>query len=785
MKPIHPFLLHSFVSLHRVAILVAAGLSTIALDVAARAQDVASPVVKLQAEPFALEDVRITDGLFRHAQDLDRAYLLSLDPDRLLHVFRINAGLPSDAKPYGGWMTPDHLSRGEFVGHYLSACSLMYAATGDPKLKEKADQIVAGFAQCQEKFGNGFLHSHPDKFTTQGEAPLPFWYQMHKLLAGLLDANQYCGSAEALEIAKKLGDWACVGAAKLSDAQIQKMLDTEHGGINEAFANLYARTGDPKLLKLALRFNHLAVIGPAMKEEDKLEGLHANTQIPKFIGAAREFELTGDDSLRTAARFFWENVVHERSYVIGGHSDREMFSPKANLSQYLSFQTCETCNTYNMLKLTRHLFEWEPKAEYADYYERALYNHILASQHPESGMMCYYVSLNGPAKTFGDAENSFWCCYGTGIENHAKYGESIYFHERDKSLYVNLFIPSELKWKSRGMEVQQTTQFPEKSVTRLAFTCKKPVELTLCLRHPAWADAGVEVLVNDRKLDTNSQPGSYVRLPGTWKTGDTVELRMPMRIHTEGFRDNPRRLAILYGPLVLSSPIPANQPLPVIVADIDQIPASIAAETTPLHFAGSPAVFRRFAQPSDAPVPLLPFYEEYQHPHVVYWDVLTESEWKTRQAQYQARIAREKALAARVVDEVVTGIEPSESDHHLQGEKTDAAHEDTPGETRRWRHAVDGGWFAYQMKLPKDQAAELVCTYWGGDGGNRSFDILIDGTLLANETLNNAHPGEWFDQVYPIPPALTQGKDSVTVRFQSHPGAVAGGVFGCRILRKE
>jgi len=784
MKTIHPCPPRRPDSSRKIVVFALVALVATVAGSQAIAQDRAATVVKLQAEPFGLEDVRLTDGPFKHAQDLDRAYLLSLDADRLLHVFRVNAGLPSDAKPYGGWMSPEHPSRGEFVGHYLSACSLMYAATGDEQLKEKANRIVAGFAECQEKFGSGFLHAHPDKFSMQGEAPLPFWYQMHKLLAGLLDAHRYCGNPQALEVVRKLGDWACAGAEKLSDAQIQKMLDVEHGGINEAFANLYGCADDQKYLKLAMRFNHLAVIGPAMKQEDKLDGLHANTQIPKLTGAAREYELTGDDSLRTAATFFWENVVGERSYAIGGHSDCELFSPKATLSQNLSPLTCETCNTYNMLKLTRHLFAWEPKAEYADFFERALYNHILASQHPESGMLCYYVSLNGPAKAFGDAENSFWCCYGTGIENHAKYGDSIYFHN-DKSLYVNLFIASELDWKSRGVKVRQTTKFPESGVASLAFTCEKPVELTLCLRHPSWADAGVEAFVNDRKLETTSQPGSYLRVTRTWQTGDTVELRMPMRIRTEGFRDNPNRRAILYGPIVLSSPIAPDQPLPVIVSDIDRIPASISAGALPLHFNGSPTVFRRFTQPSDAPVPFFPYYQEYQHPHIVYWDILTESQWTTQQAERKARLDREKAMAARIVDEVFTGKETSECDHGFAGEKTDAAHEAAPGQTRLWRHAVDGGWFAYRMKLPKDHAAELVCTYWGGDHGNRTFDILIDDTVLATETLKNEHPGEWFEQAYPIPSALSQGKESVTVRFQSHPGKVAGGVFGCRILRKE
>jgi hypothetical protein len=589
---------------------------------AADSAEKVAPAIALKAEPFPLQDVRLLEGPLRHAMELDRKYLLFLDPDRLLHVFRINAGVPSTAKPYGGWMAPTHNSRGEFVGHYMSACAKMFASIGDAELKERAGRVVAGLAECQEKFGNGFLHAHPDKFTSRCEAPLPFWYQIHKVLAGLLDVHLYCGNQQALDVARKLGDWAWAGAEKFTDSQIQAMLNVEHGGINEALANLYARTGDPKYLKLSLRFDHAAVLGPAMKRIDALDGLHANTQIPKFIGAARQYELTGQEPLKTASQFFWESVVRERSYAIGGHSDGEVFSPKATLSRALGPNTCETCNTYNMLKLTRHLFFWEPRAEYADYYERALFNHILASQNPETGMMFYYAPLNGPAKTFGTPEDSFWCCYGTGIENHAKYGDSIYFHGGGKSLYVNLFVASELAWKELGLTLRQETRFPECDTSRLTFTSQKPVPLTLNVRHPYWAASGIQIAVNGRQEAVRSRPGSYVSLARQWQTGDRVEIRVPMAVHTEAFRDNPRKVAILYGPLVLCSTIEPNKPVPVIVADVERIPSGIRPAGQPLCFQGSPAIFRHLGAKEGVPVTLIPFYKEYKEPHVVYWDVL-------------------------------------------------------------------------------------------------------------------------------------------------------------------
>jgi hypothetical protein len=762
-----------------------------AVPACALAPDIAdrvTPRVALKAEPFSLEDVRLLDGPFRHAMELDRRYLLSLDPDRLLHVFRLAAGIRSTARPYGGWMAPDHLSRGEFAGHYMTACALMVASTGDERLKDKAARVVAGLAECQEKLGTGFVHAHPDTFTSRREAPLPFWYQIHKVMAGLLDVHRYCGNQQALDVARRLGDWACAAAEEFTEAQFQAMLTVEHGGINEALANLYARTGDPKYLRLSLRFNHAAVLGPAMKQMDALDGLHANTQFPKFIGAGRQYEFTGDESLRTAPLFFWQSVVHERSYCIGGNSDAEIFTPKKALSQALGPATCETCNTYNMLRLTRRLFAWEPRAEYADFYERALWNHILASQNPETGMMCYYVPLKtGCAKGrlnptgFSTPEDSFWCCVGTGIESHAKHGDSIYFHDGGKSLYVNLFIASELTWGELGLKLRQETRFPETDASRLVFTCQKPLELTLNLRHPYWATAGIDIAVNGRKQPIRSRPSSFVALTRRWQSGDTVDIRMPMGLRTEGFRDNPSRLAVLYGPLVLCSTVDPQELRPAIVSEIQRIPSGIEPAGQPLCFKGSPAIFRGVEPGPGHPVTLVPFYRQYKEPYIVYWDVLSEAQWQKRQDDRRAETERQKAWAARTVDKVLIGDAQSEQAHGLKGEKSASG----PSPNGLFRHAVDGGWFAYEMKPGGSQPLELLCTYWGGDSGNRRFDIIVDGAKLATQTLQDNHPGQLFTVSYVIPVERTRGKDRVTIRFQAHRGNFAGGVFGCRLVKKR
>jgi hypothetical protein len=747
------------------------------------------PVAPLKAGAFALQDVRLLDGPFKHAMDLDQRYLLSLEVDRLLHTFRLNAGLPSTAQPLGGWEEPKGELRGHFIGHYLSGCALMYASTGDAKLKEKGDAVVAGLAQCQAKLGNGYLSAFPENFFDRVEAQQRVWapyYTLHKVYAGLLDMYVYCGNQQALEVCKKFGDWVIARNAKLSDEQMQKMLGTEHGGMNEVLANLYGLTGEEKYLKIAQRFNHLAVIGPASQRQDKLTGLHANTQIPKFVGTARQYELTGDPALKTASLFFWDTVVKERSYVIGGHSDGEGFSPKERLSQALGPNTTETCNTYNMLKLTRHLFCWEPQVQYGDYYERALYNHILASQHPETGMMCYYVPLRsgmtrgGAGMGYNTPLNSFWCCTGTGVENHAKYGDSIYFHNGDQ-LYLNLFIASELDWKAKGVKVRQETQFPDEQKTRLTVMAAQPAKFTLMIRWPAWASA-LSVSVNGQALKLEGTAGaSYIPIDRQWQNGDVVEISTPFTLRTEGFKDNPKRFAFLHGPLVLCAEVDPNRPMPAVVVEEGQLLGTLKpVEGKPSTFTGPASVFR---VPGDQEkgITLEPFHKMHgKRAYVTYWDAFTPAQWQAKEKEYQAQQAREKTLEARTVDVVHPGQEQNERDHKLKGRNTSS------GEFggRHWRHATDGGFFSWELKVLPDAPQELWVTYWGSDGGNRVFDISVDGVKLATQRLQNNRPDEFFDQVYALPPAMTNGKQKITVEFRAEPTNWAGGVFDVRVMKK-
>lgn len=758
------------------------------------AGDPASPKGVCKVQPFDLENVRLLDGPFKAAMERDWQYLLKLDPDRLLYAFRLNAGLPSAAEPLGGWEAPKVEVRGHFVGHYLSACALMFASTRDEQLKERAALMVRELAKCQQT--GGYLGAFSESFIDRVETGKNVWapyYTLHKILAGLLDIHSRCGNAQALQVARRFGDWVAARNERLSDEQMQKMLAVEHGGINEAMANLYALTGDEKHLRAARQLFHQQVLDPLAARQDKLAGLHANTQFPKVIGAARLYELTGEQRYRTIAEFFWDRVVNHHSYVIGGNSDHEHFGPPDQLARRVSPWTAETCNTHNMLKLTRHVFAWNPTAAQADYYERALYNQILATQDPRTGMMGYHVPLFGAwFMPYNTPHDSFWCCTGTGVESHAKYGDSLYWHDRD-SLYVNLFIASELTWKEKGLVVRQETKFPEQDTTRLMLKCERPVELALKIRRPAWA-GGMSVSVNGKPAEPPPHVAGYLELQREWKNGDRVEVRLPMSLRLEAMPDDPNRAAICYGPCVLAGALGSDgivSPMPYAKGQSDFFKGKTAPSAPVLLAQGRPVTdwveavpgklltFRTkgVGQPTD--VTMVAFHTLPPQRYSVYWDLLTSEQWQQRQAAAEAEERRERELNARTVDVVRIGEFEPERAHNFKGERSDAG----AFGCRLWRHARDGGAFSYELKVPAGAPAILLCTYWGSDGGNRVFDILVDGEKIALQKLERNKPNEFFDVEYPVPANLIAGKQRVTVKFQAHPRAFAGGVFGLRMLK--
>jgi DUF1680 family protein len=737
----------------------------------------------LKVRPFSLTDVKLLEGPFKHAEELNEKYLLSLDPDRLLHTFRLTAGIPTLAKPYGGWEAPKGELRGHSIGHYLSGCALAYQSSGNPQVREQAAAVVAGMAACQAKFPSGYLSAFPEEFIDRVVACKHVWapwYTLHKIYAGLLDQYQLCGNKQALDVLEKAIGWVGSRMGQLTDAQMQAMLNCEHGGMNEVLANLYGVTGKKEYLDLAMRFNHHVVLDPVIKGEDKLTGLHANTQFPKVIGLAREYEFTADASFRAGCEFFWNNVTKERSYVLGGNSDGEHFSPKEHLSKHIGPSPAETCNTYNMLKLTRQLMTWEPKAEYADYYERALVNHILPQQNPETGMVLYYMPLRPGSERpsrFGTPDNSFWCCTGTGMESQSKYGDSVYFHS-DKDLYVNLFMATELRWKEKGLTLRQETAFPQTPSTKLTVTAAQPVELAIHLRYPAWALTGVTLKVNGQQQEVTAKPGQWLTLNRTWKSGDTVELTMPFALRFEGFRDDPSKCAVMYGPLVMCAWTTRDNPVSIIRGDKDKVMDLLKPVPGQVNVFKAPAsVFCTSFETQEGETTFVPFYLEYRKPYTVYWEIYDEARWAAKEAEMKVEKERQRLRDARKVD----GLEffdQAERDHGFKAEKSVAGEH----AGRRWRHCEPGGFFQYDLKVLPDQPQVLSCSYWGSDNG-RTFDILVDGQKIAAESLKGEKPNQFFDREYPIPADLLKGKSQVTVRFQPVGDRQAGGVFGCSIMK--
>lgn len=512
--------------------------------------------VDWKVRPFPMTQVRLGDSPFKQAMEADRQYLRSLSPDRLLHTFRINAGLPSSAEPLGGWEKPDCELRGHYAGgHYLSACALMYASTGDETLKNNANIVVAELAKCQDAMKSGYLSAFPVEFFDRLRERVPVWapfYTLHKIMAGNLDMYLYCGNEQALSVARKMADWTAEYMGSLSYEHTQRILGTEYGGMGEVLSNLYAVTGEHRYLWIAQKFDKKQFFDPLASHRDELKGLHVNTHIPQVIAAARYYELTGDHRYRDIAEYFWNEVVSERSYCTGGTSNHEVWTTEPGiLSAELSTNTTEDCCAYNMMKLTRHLFGWTADPRLMDYYERTLFNHRLGTINPEDGTMMYYLPLaSGYWKTFGKPLDAFWCCTGTGSEEYAKLGDTIYFRN-DDALYVNLYIDSQLEWPEKGLHLRQETKFPEQHGTKLVVSTKSPVQLEINLRIPYWTRGG-SVKINGTALEAFGSPSSYLTLNRNWKNGDTIELSLPMDLHIAPMPDDATVQAVMYGPLVLA-----------------------------------------------------------------------------------------------------------------------------------------------------------------------------------------------------------------------------------------
>jgi uncharacterized protein len=599
------------------ASVVGAGVAAVGLPGVAGA---ARADIGVSAYAFPLTAVRLIAGSpFAQNEARIHSYLSFLDVDRMLHTFRSNVGLPSSATPCGGWESPTTELRGHSTGHLLSALAQAWASTGTASFRTKGDAVVAVLAQCQSRasaagYHTGYLSAFPESFIDRVEARQSVWapyYTLHKIMAGLLDMHLLAGNAQALTVLLGMASWVKARNDRLTPTQRQNMLDTEFGGMNEVLTNLYQLTGDANHLAAAQHFDHAEIFDPLASGTDSLNGYHANTQIPKAVGAIREYHATGTTRYRTVAVNFWDFVTRDHTYVIGGNSNGEYFKAPGRISSELSDTTAECCNSYNMLKLTRQLFLTDPsRVDRVDYYERALYNHILASQDPNSshGFQCYYVPLRaGGVKTYSNDYNSFVCCHGTGMESNTKFGDSIYFHDGANRLYVNLFIPSVLTWPGRGITVRQETGFPLEPATRLTFTGSGAIDLRI--RIPSWA-SGAQVRLNGTVQQIGASPGTYAVLSRTFASGDVVDVSLPMAVHRESADDNADVQAVAVGPIVLAGAYGSTDlsALPTLT------PSSITATSTPLQYTATASTGR---------VSLLPFYRVHGQRYTVYWNVNT------------------------------------------------------------------------------------------------------------------------------------------------------------------
>ncbi len=760
----------------------------------------------------SLTAVRLLDGPFADAVKANQKYLLALEPDRLLAPFFREAGLEAKARPYGNWESTG--LDGHTGGHYLSALATMIASGADTpagELKRRLNYMLSELGRCQQAAGDGYIGGVPGsremwsaiatgRVEVINRKWVP-WYNLHKTYAGLRDAFWLTDNQQAREILVRYGDWCEKLTSGISDEQMQRMLGQEHGGMNEVLADIYAITGDQKYLRLAQRFNHRALLEPLQRHEDQLTGKHANTQIPKVIGFARIATLTGDQAADSGARYFWDNVTGTRSLAFGGNSVAEHFNNPKDFSGVLEHREGpETCNTYNMLQLTKQLFLSQPQAAYADYYERALYNHILASINTERPGFVYFTPIRPQHyRVYSQPDKGFWCCVGTGIENPGRYGEFIYAHATN-GLYINLFIASEITVTNLGLTLRQETAFPDEARTKLRLKLKQPAEFALHIRHPRWVARGAfSVKVNGQSVAVASAPSSYAQLRRQWRDGDRVEVELPMQTTVERLPDGSDWVAFLRGPIVLAAPAGTNTLQGLYANDsrmghvahgpvvpLDQVPVLLASASDVSHYvkadpAAGPLHFRLsdvVEPPMSAGLPLIPFFRLHNARYQMYWQ-LTTKEQITARKEKLAAAERVKALReANTLDRVAPGEQQPEVEHDYLGQNSDSGLRND----RRWRR---GEWFQYSLSPRGEKSVELSVTYWGGDTG-RAYDILVNGELLATETLTDAKPNEFIEKRYPLPAKFLDGTANgrVIVRFTAK-SARSADIYDVRLIKSD
>ncbi|MCR2004258.1 glycoside hydrolase family 127 protein [Bacteroides acidifaciens] len=769
-----------------------------------------------QVSYFPLQDVKLLNSPFLQAQQTDLHYILSMNPDRLLAPFLREAGLTPKAPSYTNWENTG--LDGHIGGHYLSALSMMYAATGDTAVYNRLNYMLNELHRAQQAVGTGFIGGTPNSlqlwkdikagniraggFDLNGKwVPL---YNIHKTYAGLRDAYLYAGSDLARQMLVDFTDWMIDITSDLSDEQIQDMLRSEHGGLNETFADVAEITGDKKYLELARRFSHKFILDPLIKEEDKLTGMHANTQIPKVIGYKRIAELSQDDKNWNhaaewdhAARFFWNTVVNHRSVCIGGNSVREHFHPSDNFTSMLNdVQGPETCNTYNMLRLTKMLYQDSPETNFADYYERALYNHILASQEPEKGGFVYFTPMRpGHYRVYSQPETSMWCCVGSGLENHTKYGEFIYAHQKD-TLYVNLFIPSQLTWKEKGVTLTQETRFPDDGKVTLRIDKAPKKGITLKIRQPQWTGHSKEynVKINGKnEASIVEENSNYLTLHRKWKKGDVITFNLPMKVSLEQIPDKKDYYAFLYGPIVLAASTGTGH-LDGLYADDSRGGHIAHGKQIPLQevpmLIGNPESIRNSLHKKDdnqliftfdgnvypaqnKTLELIPFFRLHNARYAIYFRQANEEQFKIIQKEMATAERKATELANQTVDLIFPGEQQPESDHGIQYEQAETG----TNKDRHFRRTK--GWFSYNLKV-KEEAGRIRITIQKNDR-NKVAILLNNNKLAVNPTISEADKDGFITLSWLLPQKLKSG--SCPIRFTPDGTEWTPAIYEVRLLK--
>ncbi len=802
-------------------LLVGTLLSAYTTAEAADTKIVVNPVQPAQRTLFPLTDVRLGDSQFKDIQELDHAYLLSLEPERLLSWFRREAGLAPDAPAYPFWESEDVWGGGPLAGHImgfsLSSMSMMYEATGNEALRRKIEKMVRGLKECQDAQGDGYLLATINgrrifeevvsgKFTTNNPTINGVWepvYIMNKIMLGLYNAYLGCDLPQAKDVLVKMADWFGYQVLdKLTYEQIQELLVCEHGSINESYITVYEITGDEKYLKWAKLLNDEDMLIPAAEERDVLNGWHANTQIPKFTGFEKVYNYTQEDKYTRAAQFFWETVVDKHTWVIGGNSTGEHFFPVDQFEKRVpSDGGPESCNSVNMMRLTETLYQDYGRMKMVDYYERVLYNHILANYDPHEGMCTYYTSMR-PAhyRIYGTQHHSFWCCTGTGMEAPAKFGKMIYAHQGSE-LYVNLFMPSELNWKDKGVKLVQNTDFPDNNKVGFVINTAAGVHFTLNIRKPHWSTAKkMTVWVNGKKMQLAPNTEGYVQLDRSWSNGDKVEVGLTPQVTVEYLKGSDKYAAFLYGPVVLAAKVGNNGleeaysfrfpkrtvatleiPMltaPALIGSLDKIKKAVSRKPD------KELVFECSSEVASTTFELIPFNRIHFNRYAIYFPLYKQmKDYQAVYDQEKKTILENEMLQANTVDHVLIQSPLSESDHKLAGVNMDW------GEAygRSWRHASNGGYFMYQMAVLPDVPQSLYMQFINTDGGARVFDVLVDGKQIA--TIDRCQPKDipdlFYYEVVPLPKELLSGKKSVTVKLHAKKNNTVGGLFDIRIVKVE